>query len=258
MICEELISSYVDALKGNSSCAELPNGRTSLVLPFVYPDHDNIEIFVKDRGASVVVNDLGETLRRLDTAGMDFSASSKLAYQTDRIAGGFGVVLHNGILLKEGPRQSVGNLILDVLSACMAIADLMYGTRAFQPMSFVDEVAKLLTVNNFEFKKNYEATGQSGTKYRIDLEVLRQHRVSLVHTLAARTRSGVKTWVNATYRMWSDIYTGDVVVRKVSLLNNEAATVSVEDVRLLQSVSHVFEWPRHREFLGFLENGHSS
>jgi hypothetical protein len=256
MTCKDLIESYADALISGSFCAELPNGRTSVILPFLYPDHDNIEVFVKDRGEEVVVSDLGETLRRLDTVGMDIGMSGKLAYQTERIAGGFGVVVHDGVLLKDGPRGAVGNLLLDVLSACMAIADLVYGTRAYQPLAFVDEVAKLLTVHKFEFQRNYESTGTlSGTKYRVDLKVTTQHLVSLVHTLDARTRAGVRQWVNATYRMWSEILTTDTVVRKVSLLNDEATRVREEDARLLEAVSHVYRWTERPRFLLSLQDG---
>jgi len=255
MTCEELLPSYFDAFMKGSSCTELPNGRTSVVLPFVYPDHDNIEIFVKDRGDNVVVSDLGETLRRLDTVGMDIGASGKLAYQTERIASGFNVTLQSGILLKEGPRQDVGSLLLDVLSACMAIADLMYGTRAWQPLTFVDEVAKLLTINDFSFERQHPILGRSGTKYHVDFQVVTPHRVLLVETLAARTVAGARAWVNATYRMWNDIVTGDVVVRKVSLLNDETSSIRDEDVRLLENVSHVYRWKDKQHFLSSLRNG---
>lgn len=71
MTCDELIATYVDTLKGTISCKAMPNGRLSLVMPFVYPDHDNVEVFVKATEDKIVVSDLGETLRRLDSIGLD-------------------------------------------------------------------------------------------------------------------------------------------------------------------------------------------
>jgi len=256
MKCKEAISAYLDTLKDNASCKELPNNRLSVVLPFLYHDHDNVEIFIRDLGEKgVVVSDLGETLRRLDTIGLDVHTSGRLAFQTERIAGGFSVTIQNGVLLKTGAHQDVGALISDVSSVCMAIGDLAYTSKAYRPLTFGDEVQHLLTINDFEFERNHKLKGASTTEYTVDFQVTTQSRVSLVQTLGATTQSGVIKWVNQTYRMWNDTQTGEVVVKRVSLLNDEMAQVRPQDEKLLETVSSVYHWSKRKEFLDFLRNG---
>ena len=84
MTCKEVVAAYFDALKGNSSCKKMPDGRLSIVLPFLYPDHDNVEIFVKENAETVFVTDLGETLRRLDAIGIGARTNGTVAYQLER------------------------------------------------------------------------------------------------------------------------------------------------------------------------------
>ena len=143
MQCEQAISAYLGTVKGNASCKVLPNGRLSIVLPFLYPDHDNVEIFVKDLGdKGIVVSDLGETLRHLDTIGLDLHTSGRLVYQVERIASGFEVTVENGVLLKTGSQQDLGTIIFDVVAVCMAIGDLAYTSRAYLPLTFSQEVPR--------------------------------------------------------------------------------------------------------------------
>jgi hypothetical protein len=254
MKCKELLASYFDAMKADVSCKQMPNGRLSIVMPFLYPDHDNVEIFVKDKADSVVVSDLGETMRRLDTIGMDVQASGTLAYQADRIANGFNVGIKRGILFKEGAPKDIGRLVFDVVSACMAIGDLAYRGRGYLPLTFVEEVTKLLKVNDFDFEEKHPLLGKSGTRYHADFMITAQHRVSYVHTLAARTPGGTSKWVDHTYRMWRDIITSGRVVRKVSLISDDGTKVKEEDIKLLQTESDVLRWSDQQGFVAFLQS----
>jgi len=256
MTCDEFISAFFETFRQGMSCKKLANGRFSVVLPFLYPDHDNVEMFVREFGDDVVVSDLGETLRRLDTIGMNIQASGKFAYQAERISSGFNVAIEKGVLCKRGTRQELGTLFFDVLSASMAIGDLAFGSRGYQPLTFIDEVAKVLLINAFDFEKRHEIRGKTTTQYHVDFQVKAPHRVSLVQALGARSQAGVRKWVNATYRMWNDVEIGaGLVVRKVSLLNDEVTKVKPEDESLLKSVSDVYRWTERQQVLTALRNG---
>src|SRR5262249_21003830 len=155
--------------------------------------------------------DLGETLRRLDTIGMDFQNSSRLAFQSERIASGFQVSVKDGILFKEGPPNEIGSMLFDLVSACMAIGDLAYGSRGYQPMTFAEEVEKVFIANGLEFERGKEVKGRSTTPYKIDFTVTTQQKVFRVQAMEAQSSGGIRKWVNATFRMWNDIYTSDQV-----------------------------------------------
>jgi hypothetical protein len=257
MKCKEILAAYLKTVGDGLTCHEMPNGRLSVVLPYVYPDHDNVEIFVKDKGDTVVVSDLGETLRHLDAIGMNFQASGRLAFQVDRIASGFQVNLKDGIMFKEGSHTDAGAIMFDVLSACMAVGDLAYCGRAYRPLTFHEEVTKVLQVTGLEFEKGYTAKGGiSYEEYSIDFRVTAPKRVSLVQAMEARTKAGIKKWVDATYRMWMDVQTGEEkVVRKVSLLNDDMTHDLATHIRLLESCSTVFRWQETERFVNSLRNG---
>ena len=130
MICENVIKSYLDTLREGFHCRQSPNGRLSIVTPYLYPDHDNIEVFVRPKDGIVTVSDLGETLRSLDTLGLDVMDTPNALFAAQRIAEGFGVAIDRGILVKRGSADSVGSLVLDVILACQSVGSLIYGSRA--------------------------------------------------------------------------------------------------------------------------------
>jgi hypothetical protein len=257
MKCDEIIAAYFETIKEGVSCKPMPNGRLSIVLPFLYPDHDNVEVFVKEESANtVIVSDLGETMRRLDMIGLDTHTSSTIAYQVERISSGLQVSMEDGILFKEGNRNDIGSLLFDVVSACTAVGDLAFGSRGFQPLTFQEEVATLLKSNDLSFDRGHTVRGRSTREYKIDFMVTTRHRVSYVHALSAQTRGGILAWVNATFAMWSDIETAqEKVTRKVSLLNSETDKIVEGDVNLLGQVSTVFRWTEQGQFLSSLRNG---
>lgn len=129
-------AAYLMTLKQGFHCTTDADGRLCVVTPYLYPDHDFIELFVKDKGEFVVVSDLGETLRQLDTLGMDVCNTPKLKYAAERIAAGVKVEIQGGVIVKRGRAAEVGNLLFDVLSAVKLVSSLIYGNRAYEPIGF--------------------------------------------------------------------------------------------------------------------------
>lgn len=246
MTCEELISAYLETLKNGFACSDAGERRLSIVVPYLYPDHDNIELFVKDAGETVVVHDFGETLRRLDSVGIDFDSSERTAFQVGRLAKSYGLTIEDGILLKQGNKRDVGNLMFDVLSCCRSVADLVYASRAYAPLTFKVQVEKFLTSNGVNFDKHVERIGRFDTKYFIDFRAEYTGRVSYLQVQGARSKAGAHNWINQTFRMWTELPTAGVVSRNVSVLNDEEDVVTSGDLRLLESVSDVYQWSSQR------------
>ncbi len=61
MTCNELVDSYVSTIRESIHCRPT-NGRLAMVFPFLYPDHDNVEMFVRESQDYMMVSDLGQTL----------------------------------------------------------------------------------------------------------------------------------------------------------------------------------------------------
>lgn len=251
MNCEELVSSYLRTLQGGFSC--LPSSereRVRVVTPYLYPDHDQIELFVREKGEKVIVSDLGETLRHLDTLGMEVITNQKRWFQVQHIATGLQVQVREGVILKESSKENVGEAIFDVLAACKAIADLIYSTRAYEPATFEDEVTEYLEENHLKPERRVTITGGSGTKYTVNLQVPAGQKTALIATLSPKSKAGVRGQVNATFRMWSDI---NHEAWKFSFLNDEIFVFRQEDLLLLERVSFLHRWTARQEFIALLK-----
>ena len=253
MTCEEMVRSYFAELKNGFSCTIQENGRICLVTPYLYPDHDNIEIFARPGQGRIVVSDLGETLRNLDTAGMDVCSNRNLLIAAKRLADGYGVTLEKGILLKQSSPEAVGAAVFDVISSCKAVASLIYGSRAYEPASFDDEVVDFLESNEVYPERPFETHGMSVTRYTVKMRVPMPDGDALLETLSPKTSGGIKSRVNAAFRLFSDIYGEYPPNRKISLVNDDPLAFKENDLKILSRVSRVFRWTDRQGFLEVLQ-----
>jgi len=249
MKCETIIKKYLDTLESEFVCLPASNERQRVVTPYLYPDHDRIEIYVREKNGGVVVSDLGETLRRLDNLGMDVLGNRKRQFQSQHILDGLSVKIKEGVIYKDGEKEKVGELIFDVLAACKAVADLVYGTRAFEPATFENEVLKFLQEKNFEVKPKVPILGESGSKYKVSMQVNVRSKEALIATLSPKSAGGVRQQVNAVFRMWSDINHGSW---KLSLINDQDFVFRQEDILLIKRVSPVYHWTKRDELVSAL------
>lgn len=254
MTCKEAISKYLDLMQNGFSCNEAGEGRLQLITPFLHPDHDNIEVYVKDKGKTVTVHDYGETLRRLDIIGLDVNSSDRVGFQVDQIAKSYDVIIENGVLLKTGSKTDVGSMIFDLISVSQYVSSLAFGGRSYQPLTFNTQVDRLLDRNRLSFTRDFKQESMvSGKIFTIDFRVVTDHRTSYVQVQDARSEAGISTWINATFRMWTELKTPKkVVARNVTLFNDEELPPKTEDVKAMASVSDVYLWSERDRFLSAL------
>ncbi|MFC1592839.1 DUF1828 domain-containing protein [Candidatus Omnitrophota bacterium] len=247
MECSKIIERAVDTLKLGFKCVEYDK-RTCIVTPYLYPDNDLIEVFAEDIGGNHVrITDLGETLRHLESTGLDLLASRKRRFLLEQITKRLHVEIQRGKLQKEGPIDSVGDLLVDVAAAAQAVADLIYTSKAYEPATFPEEVSIFLTEHNIEHERNYRVIGETGKTYRVNLR-LDGHREKeiLIEALSPSQETAMTATVNRVFRLWSDVDEGK---RKVSLLNDVDYSWKKEDLVLLQKVSIIHNWTSKEPFL---------
>jgi hypothetical protein len=254
MTCEELIFSYFGTLRKGFACSVQSNGRLAVVTPYLYPDHDNIEVYVRQHGGRVVVSDMGETLRHLDTQGMDVCNVPNHFFAAERIAGGFGVAVTEGVLRKEGPSEQVGELVFDVLGACKAVAALIYGNRSYEPANFDVEVIEYLEEHGLHPEPGGKVRGQTGEEYPISLRVPTPRGEFYVKTISPKTNGGVRREVNATFRMWHDV-NGQLEGKKLSVLNDDALRFKESELIILRQKSGVYRWTERQGLIADLKAG---
>jgi len=250
MICSDLLEAYMATIKEGFHCATDSDGRLCVVTPYLYPDHDFIEVFVKDKGETVVVSDLGETLRHLDTLGMDVVNTPKLKYAAERIAAGLQVSIQSGVIVRRGRAAEVGKLVFEVLSAIKLVSSLVYGNRAYEPVGFDEEVQEFVKSNGIDVERRVSVPGVSGSEYTVSFKLHAPGGGALVQTISPRTKGGVKSQVNSAFRMWSDIDPiGPFQDKKFCLVNDESLPFRAEDLTLLGRVSRVHRWTERQGFV---------
>jgi hypothetical protein len=250
MECSYIIEKAAETLKLGFKCLEYDK-RMCIVTPYLYPDNDLIEVFAEDIGGNQIrITDLGETLRHLESVGLDLLASRKRRFLLEQIAKRMHVEIQRGKLQKEGPVDNVGALLVDVAGAAQAVADLIYTSKAYEPATFPEEVSIFLTEHNIEHEKHYPVMGETGKKYWVSLRIDgHREKEILVEALSPSQETAMTTTINRAFRLWSDV---NGTERKVSLLNDVDYSWKKEDMALLQKVSIIHAWTNKERFLDYV------
>lgn len=252
MNCSEIINRTIATLNKGFKCttSEL---YTCIVTPYSYPDNDLIEIFVEQLGDDTVrVTDLGETLRHLESLGMDIFSSRNRKFLLEEIIRRLHVELNLGKLEKTGRVDKVGNLILDVVAASQSVGDLIYMSKAYEPATFPKEVSIFLTENEIEHKVKPSILGVSGRKYKVSVSVGRSiSQEMLIEAMSPASQFQMYPFVNRVIRMWVDI-NGNRAGNKISLLNDIDLEWRPEDIAILDKWSKVHRWSQKEKLLEIL------
>jgi len=249
--CQEAVEKALEELRVGFRCARLGQ-RLEIVTPYLHPDNDLVEVFIEELASDrVKVTDLGETLRRLETLGMDVLASPKRTFVVQQIASRTHVTLSRGRLEKEGAIHQVGALILDVVAAAHAISDLIFSSKAYEPATLAQEAGELLQKSEIHVEYNVPVVGSTGKRYRVSLKALgaRTGGEILIEAMSPAEERLMTPVVNRVFRMWSDVNTAR---NKVSLLNDDYFSWRQEDLSLLERVSVIRTWSTREALLQYV------
>ena len=233
------------------SCA--PQGEFQRVrTPYLYPDGDNIDLFVKTDGEVISVSDLGETLRWLRSQTLSPRRSPK---QNALIADAcltHGVELYKGMLLARcRAGDSLANVTMRVAQACLRVSDLWFTFRTRAVESVTDEVADFLSERQFNFEQGAKLAGRSGRGWTVDFHVRTPSRSSLVYVLSTGSRSAARSVAEHVLAAWYDLNNlsaGPEALRFVSLFDDTADVWTAEDFRLVEGLSTITRWSQPDEF----------
>lgn len=214
--------------------------------PFLYPDGDHIDLFVTEKNGTLIVSDLGETLRWLRSQTLSPKRSPK---QNALIADAcltHGIEQYKGVLLARcRSNMTLASVTLRVAQACLRVSDLWFTFRTRAVESTADEVSDYLLERQIRFDRRPKMVGRSGRGWTPDFHVILPEQGSLVAVLSTGNRSSARTVTEHTLAMWHDlnqlIY-GPEALRFVSLFDDTADVWQEEDFTLLDSLSEVQRW----------------
>ena len=252
-VCEVLASSL-----GALYLCEPRGDHVRLRTPYLYPDGDGIDLFVRvGQGGRGVVTDLGETVRWLRMQAVGQRRTTKQREILRDVTLTHGVEFHNGILsVRFDDTAGITAAVTRIGEACIRVADLWYLFRTRAVESLSDEVADYLTENRILYDRGEVLIGRSQSSWQVDFRA-GGARSSLVFVLSTGSRSVAKTRAEHVLAAWVDLQhmkVGPGAVQFLSLVDDTLDVWTPETLRLVQSdgLSRLILWSEPHSLLDAL------
>lgn len=244
-----LVESYVESVSQGFHFHS-HDGVLNVITPYLYPDNGGISLCVKELpDGNVEVSDGGETNSYLFMHGFDLSLSQRGRALVEDIASAKVVDFKQGALVKVGPKEELGTLVLDVVHAAIGASHLIYTAPQYKPIGrnlaqqkediFRKKLEEFLESKGFSYSGLPNYVGKSGQSYNI--HYLFDESI-VMHSLSVSRSSLAKQLVDRTYRMWADCNNMLGIRQKITLLNDDQFRWKDSHVNLLRSVSTVVNW----------------
>ena len=224
--------------------------------PFLYPDGDEIEIFVTDDGGKFTLSDFGETLRWLSMQRAAQKHTSKQDRLIQDVCMTHSIQLFRSTLTARCESiESLCDCILRLSQACGRVADLWLTFRQSAVSWVMAEVADLLLASHIPYERNKSLMGESGRKWTIDFFTNTTSHSALIQVLSTTSRSAAHKVTDHAFTGWHDLQSLRAKIdhaRFVTLFDDTAGIWRPEDMKLLEQVSDVARWSNRGEFISLI------
>jgi Domain of unknown function DUF1828 len=225
---------------------------TRIRTPYLYPDGDVIDLFLRQNGDVSTLTDLGETLRWFRMQTPSLRRSPKQRQIIEDVCLNHGVELFRGMLvIRVDSERDLGPAVTRLSQAALRVSDLWFSVRNRAVQSITDEVADFLTEKEIRYERSEKIPGRSGRIWPVDFHTWTPNRSSLVYVLSTGSRASAKSIVEHVVASWYDMShmkVGPQPLGFVSLFDDTLDIWSDEDLRLAGQLSDVSRWSRPDEF----------
>jgi hypothetical protein len=233
------------------TCSQI-NGYTRVRTPFLYPDGDVIDVFLKEQNGVITVSDLGETLRWLRMQSLAPRRSPKQNKLIEDVRQNHGLELYRGMLLaRVKPGDNLAAVVMRTAQGALRVADIWFTMRTRTVETVDDELELFLTEKNLPFERNQQLIGRSGKTWRPDFHTRLPNRSSLVYVLSTGSRAAAKAVTEHVVTAWYDLNNlrlGPEGLQFISLFDDTMDVWSTEDFNLLKDLSVTSRWSNLDEF----------
>jgi hypothetical protein len=224
--------------------------------PFLFPDGDVVDVFVKRHGSELTLTDFGEALGWLRMQSRSERRTAKQQRMVHDICATQGVELFKGqLVLRCATPSAFPEALVRLAEAMVRVADISLTLRARTQESRTDDVAELLSARCIAFERAVRVAGRSGREWVIDFHTRTPSRSTLVCVLAPGSRAAAKRLTEHVFTTWHDLAVeaggGDRPLF-VSLFDDTTEVWADEDFRLVESVSTIGRWSRPDELSALL------
>ena len=226
---------------------------TKVRTPFLYPDGDRIDLYLKEKDGGVTLTDLGETMRWLHMQTTALRRSPKQKQIIDDICMNHGVEFYKGMLtVRVPPDQPFSSVLTRLAQASLRVADVWFTFRTRAVESVTDEVNDYLCEKEIPLQRSERFSGRSGRIWTVDFHTRLPRQTSFVFVLSTGSRAaarGIAEHVVAACHDMSHYKVGQEFAEFVSLVDDTLDVWSDEDFRLVGDLSRVAHWSKPEEFL---------
>jgi hypothetical protein len=220
--------------------------------PFLYPDGDILDVFLREVDGVVTITDLGESLRWLRMQTATLKRSPKQKQLLSDICGTHRVELFRGMLMtRVQAGETLSSALIRVSEACIRVSDLWFTLRTRAVQSITDEVAEFLTERQIDFARNDKQVGRSGRVWDVDFHTRTPNHSAFVQVLSTGSRVSahrVSEYVVASFHDLSHVRIENIGLSFVSLFDDTMDVWAPEDVNLVESISGIARWSRPDQF----------
>ena len=225
--------------------------------PYLYPDGDVIDLFLKAQDDTITVSDFGETTRWLRMQTTSPRRSPKQNVLIEDVVATHEVEFFRGMLQARcRPDDDLSTVSTRVAQAALRVSDLWFTFRTRAVGSFNDEVADFLVQFNLPYERNEKIPGRSGKIWTPDFHVRAPQRSSLVYALSTGNKSSARSLVNHVHTAFYDLSylnTGKEATRFITLFDDTTDVWGDEDFALAEQLSQVTRWSQTDDFAELLQ-----
>lgn len=251
-ICESLKANVGELFE----CQDM-QGSVRIRTPYLYPDGDYIDLFVKPSESGVTVTDLGETTRWLRMQTISPRRSTKQRQMIEDACLTHGVEFFRGMLMVRSSLNAteLAAAVTRLAQAALRVSDLWFTFRTRTFESVTDEVSDFLVERQIPFDRGERLVGRSGRSYVIDFHTRTPRLSSLVAVLSTGSRSAAPRVVEHVMATWYDLNhlkLGQEPLEFVSLFDDTLDVWRPEEFRLVEEFSTVARWSAQDELAALL------
>lgn len=256
MNCHEVTELLQRGLTSAYVCELVGKNRLRLMTPFLYPDGDNIDLYIEMRDERFVLTDLGEVMAYLTDTGLTFRQAHRRNVILNEILATLGVESLNSELCVRLDRidEDFVSQLSRLTQAAVQALDLLFTTRTTHLATFKNDVETYWIERKMLYEKGVAIEGSSGEIYTIDFMLPRQ-RPALVAALSTVTAGYANNLTSKTVRQWADIQGIDGRFNYISLIDDSSSVWRPEWINQIGQYSHTVFWEERQRLDKILLEG---
>lgn len=262
MIKEQLAQAVRERLPREFEISPRDDGSVQVWTPFLYPDRDVIDVFVRETGGLVQVADGGAFGWLYLNCGFD-ELSELQNHLLHRIERSTDAVFRDGeFVFRCSSLDQIGQAVFSVAHAASRFADLTFTMpasayfRARRDQA-VGEIAEWLREREIAIELDARATGKSGREWPVDLKASVPGLTSWIFVAGGADRDAASRWIDRAYAAAVDLagqVNGVQPAQIVSIFDDACDVWLPADEVLLRDVSRVAHWPNRLEIASVLSS----